>query len=408
MSQTEMKKMFLGITRCPGCILVIMCGIVLELSLSQDCSLEKMEGVIVDMKLSLSKGIRGTEPIYTATRDACINVCCLEKDIAGDRPCNLVIYDARRVSSYPNCYLFYCPSKEACPMKPLVGLVSYKITRDSGTTPFSNNRSVLAHSDLKGHSLSSLDAPSDTPNLTTPLNHTAAFQKTITSKMFELIDRIEEHLDKIDSHSEFPDDQMKDHSRGLGSSPRQNKTNLLPPSVATTVQHIALTVLPPTSSAPSTTIPQMPTTTVTTTMSTTTGHVTVDSRTTTLTARQGITTTAKQKITTTTTSRATASNTSSSSYSIVVPPNSVSSASLQKDHQNNGKLDSEASLSDGAPRKKHVPEFGDRSGLIAALLFGVVFLLLAIALVGRRVSETLQRRRYTKLDYLINGIYADV
>ncbi|CAI9599481.1 unnamed protein product [Staurois parvus] len=49
----------------------------------------------------------------------------------------------------------------------------------------------------------------------------------------------------------------------------------------------------------------------------------------------------------------------------------------------------------------------EKSGLVAALVFGVMFLVLIIGLVSHKVSEARRRHQYTKLDYLINGMYVD-
>lgn len=49
----------------------------------------------------------------------------------------------------------------------------------------------------------------------------------------------------------------------------------------------------------------------------------------------------------------------------------------------------------------------DKSGLVAALVFGVMFLVLVIGLVSHKVSKARRRHQYTKLDYLINGMYVD-
>uniref|UniRef100_A0A8C5PH58 MANSC domain-containing protein n=1 Tax=Leptobrachium leishanense TaxID=445787 RepID=A0A8C5PH58_9ANUR len=63
--------------------------------------------------------------------------------------------------------------------------------------------------------------------------------------------------------------------------------------------------------------------------------------------------------------------------------------------------------------KKFIPEVEkhsiseDVSGLVAALVFGVVFLLVVIGLIGHKVSEARRRHQYNKLDYLINGMYVD-
>lgn len=49
--------------------------------------------------------------------------------IAGDKACNLMIFDTRKTARQPNCYLFFCPSEEACPLKPAKGLMTYRILR---------------------------------------------------------------------------------------------------------------------------------------------------------------------------------------------------------------------------------------------------------------------------------------
>uniref|UniRef100_A0A8C3T3W0 MANSC domain containing 1 n=1 Tax=Chelydra serpentina TaxID=8475 RepID=A0A8C3T3W0_CHESE len=368
----------------------------------QDCSLEKMENVVIDITLSLSKGIRGTEPIYTPTQEACINVCCLEKNISGDRQCNLMIFDARRRSQHPNCYLFYCPSKDACPMKPSKGLVSYRINRE--------NTSFLNILEFFLPQISPKAARFDLPNQTGHLNHTAALQKSITSQISELIDHIEEHLDKIESHTQFPEDQEKKHPETLDSFPKQKITKLLPTRAAHISQFSPSTpplptMLPTTISSA---VPKNTTTTTqipTTTAFTATDHVISNSRTATEFARLRTSATTIKPIATSTDST---SSIALFSLSVVALLSKDSSTPFQNMHQDNRQLDSEADLLDDVPKSKHASLSGDKSGLIAALLFGIVFLLLVIGLVGRRMSQSLQRRRYNRLDYLINGMYADV
>ncbi|XP_032658913.1 MANSC domain-containing protein 1 [Chelonoidis abingdonii] len=384
--------------------LMMCCYIIPRPSLSQDCSLEKMENVVIDMMLSLSKGIRGTEPIYTPTQEACINVCCLKKNISGDRQCNLMIFNARGISKHPNCYLFYCPSKEACPMKPAKGLVSYRINRGIQILD-----SQLANYDSNGNSLSSQAARFDLPNQTGHLNHTVALQKSITSQMSELIDHIEEHLDKIELHTQFSEDQEKKHPETLDSFPKQKITKLLPTRAARTSQFSTSTpppsaMLPTTISSAAlkntTTSTQIPTSNA----FTTTNHMSLNSRTATEFARLRTSATTIKPIATSTDST---SSIGLFSLSVVALLSKDSSAPFQNMHQDNRQRDSEAYLDD-VPKSKHAPQSGDKSGLAAALLFGIVFLLLVIALIGRRMSQSLRRRRYNRLDYLINGMYADV
>ncbi|CAM5079280.1 unnamed protein product [Natator depressus] len=397
--------MSISITWWSTCTFLIMCYMIPGPSLSQDCSLEKMENVVIDMMRSLSKGIRGTEPIYTPTREACINVCCLEKNISGDRQCNLMIFDARRISQHPNCYLFYCPSKEACPMKPLKGLVSYRINRGIQILD-----SQLANYNTNGNSLSSQAARFDLPSQAGHLNHTAALQKSVTSQMSELIDHIEEDLVKTESHTQVPEGQEKKHPETLDYFPKQKLTELLPTRAAHTFQFSTSSPPPPTM-LPTTVSSAVPKTTTTstqiptTTAFTTPDHLVSNSRTATEFARLRTSATTIKPI-------ATSADSTSSialfSLSVGALLSKDSLTPFQNMHQDNRQLDSEAYLLDDDPKSKHAPQSGDKSGLIAALLFGIVSLLLVIALIGRRMSQSLQRRRYNRLDYLINGMYADV
>ncbi|XP_021237988.1 MANSC domain-containing protein 1 isoform X4 [Numida meleagris] len=110
----------------PLCLLAVTCAVP-ALSLGQGCAAQRMDNAIIDINLSLPMGIRGVEPVHISTPEACIHACCLGKKLSGDKKCNFVIFDAQRASTQPNCYLFHCPSTEACLMKRAMGLVSYKI-----------------------------------------------------------------------------------------------------------------------------------------------------------------------------------------------------------------------------------------------------------------------------------------
>uniref|UniRef100_A0A8C3T9B9 MANSC domain containing 1 n=1 Tax=Chelydra serpentina TaxID=8475 RepID=A0A8C3T9B9_CHESE len=346
--------MSISITWWSTCTFLIMCYVIPGPSLSQDCSLEKMENVVIDITLSLSKGIRGTEPIYTPTQEACINVCCLEKNISGDRQCNLMIFDARRRSQHPNCYLFYCPSKDACPMKPSKGLVSYRINRERGRGWA--GRPPLWRSGRPGERGRGWAGRPPLRRSSRPGEWGRACHK-------------------IESHTQFPEDQEKKHPETLDSFPKQKITKLLPTRIPTTTAFTA------------------------------TDHVISNSRTATEFARLRTSATTIKPIATSTDST---SSIALFSLSVVALLSKDSSTPFQNMHQDNRQLDSEADLLDDVPKSKHASLSGDKSGLIAALLFGIVFLLLVIGLVGRRMSQSLQRRRYNRLDYLINGMYADV
>lgn len=69
--------------------------------------------------------------------------------------------------------------------------------------------------------------------------------------------------------------------------------------------------------------------------------------------------------------------------------------------------------SSGGPSQRSLPETQhslpfEKWLLIGTLLFGVLFLAVGLVLLGRMLSESLRRKRYSRLDYLINGIYVDI
>lgn len=51
------------------------------------------------------------------------------------------------------------------------------------------------------------------------------------------------------------------------------------------------------------------------------------------------------------------------------------------------------------------PNVGMQAGLALAAIFGCIFGVAVIVLVSKRVYEGWQKRHYTRMDYLINGMY---
>ncbi|NWW98910.1 MANS1 protein, partial [Caloenas nicobarica] len=428
-------------------------------SLSQECSAEKMENTIIDINLSLPKGIRGAEPVYAPSPEACIRACCSGEKLSGDKKCNLMIFDARRTSAHPNCYLFYCPSAEACPMKPATGFVSYKITRDTNALEDISFKSEDFSSN--GFSLSS-DAGAFIPrSQTSHQNHTAASQQPVFHQASELQNYPGQHLDSSEFHTVFPESQKAKHTESLDPIPGQKVIKLLS-NTSSAVQvgnHSAL--FPATQSSgpePSrTTLTPLPTSTSrlesrTTSLPTGVAKATSVATTTTATlpstaaprAKPGIPTTSiaathvplpRPTTSASTTKRVTNSRPATTPSGLRTPgitpePRVVSSSNTnhvtlpassgftlstsdspmasQNDPQGYDPSDSESYLPKGLLRGKDLVQLGEKSSLVAALIFGVIFLLLVIALTGKKIHESLQKRHYTRLDYLINGMYADV
>ncbi|KFP25531.1 MANSC domain-containing protein 1, partial [Colius striatus] len=422
-------------------------------SLGQECSVEKMENAVIDINLSLPQGIRGAEPVYAPAPEACVRACCSGEKFSGDKKCNLMVFDTRRTSRHPNCYLFYCPSAEACPMKPATGLVSYKITRDTHVpedTPFksedfsSNGYSLsLDAGDFISHS------QTDHQNRTGALQHQAS----------ELQNHMAEHLDNTEFHTVFPESQGAKHPQSLDPISRQEVTNLSPntssdiqvgkPSASflTTQYHVlelsSITPLPTnTTRSGSHTTSLQPSGTKPTTVTTTASFlptVTVGAKSDIPAATISVThlplSTSTTSASTSTTKWVTTSSRSATTPSglktpaispepTVVSSNDNSHVPLlsfsgfalstsnspmaSQNPQGSNPSDSESYLAEGVPRGEGIIWLEEKSSLVAALLFGMIFLLLVIVLTGKKIHESLQKRRYTRLDYLINGIYADV
>ncbi|NXX41313.1 MANS1 protein, partial [Tricholaema leucomelas] len=431
-------------------LVVIIC-VMAGPSLGAECSAQKMENSIIDISLSLPRGVRGAEPLHAPSPPACVHACCSGEKLSGDKKCNLLIFDARRTSTQPNCYLFYCPSAEACPMKPAAGLVSYKITRDTPVPEDPSFKSEYFSSD--GHSLSS-DAGAFMP-------HSQRGHQNPAAAVFHHESELQNHMGKQLDHSEFltvlPESQRAKHLERLDPIPRQN----LPPNMSSAVQIGTLFALLSTTQSRalelSSTAPAALPTSATQLHSRTTSLLTGDPKPTALTttratfvptgttgAKPGLpatriavtpvplsspTTTSFVAKQVTTNFRSATALSGQKTSAIPAEPtvvffNHTSRASLlpsdftlsTKDSltssQNNPEgyapSDSEGYLLENVLRGKGVIHLGEESSLIAALLFGVIFLLLVIALTGKKMYESLQKSHYTRLDYLINGMYADV
>ncbi|KFW02284.1 MANSC domain-containing protein 1, partial [Fulmarus glacialis] len=435
-------------------LLVIACAMPRP-SLSRECSAEKREDAIIDINLSLPRGIRGAEPVYAPSPEAFLRPRCSGGKL-GDKNCNLMIFDARRTSTHPNCYLFYCPSTEACPMKPATGFVSYKITRDTHAPEDTSFKSEDFSSN--GYSLSSEAEGFISHSQTSHQNRTAALQQSV---FHQLLNHVAKHLDNSEFHTVFPESQRAKHPDSLDPIPRQKVINLpsntssavrignpsasFPATQSSVPEPSSTTLIPlPTSTykhrleSRTTSVPTggaKPTAVTTTTTTTATFPPTANTR-----AKPGIpaatiavtrvplsspTTSASASITKQVTANSRSAIAPSGLGTPAIPPkptivssNNTSHVTLlsfsgfalstsdsptasQNDPQGYDLADSESYLPESV-------QLGEKSSLVAALLFGVIFFLLVIALTGKKMHESLQKRHYTRLDYLINGMYADV
>ncbi|XP_038610399.1 MANSC domain-containing protein 1 [Tachyglossus aculeatus] len=437
--------------------LAVLAGLGLDpAAAGQSCPVERQEDVIVDIQAAFSRGIRSTEPEYVATEEACLNACCLTKNISGDKECNLIIFDTRKIVNQQNCYLFYCPSEEACPMKPARGLVSYRRTRDLPPLDktYLPNKNRSSEGEPVGVKSVAQAATSD-PRRPPGTNSTAVSWEGEISKTSGLPNASRKQWDEIDGRAQIPPSEKT--AGGLGSSQKQGIAKLLPqkgspdstapahshpnmptstlappppppqttgstappmpPSPPSQTPGSALTsTSPPLQSAPeqNPTIPRslvpsqtLPTATVPPLSTSPAGPLSlsqtpvVSSATPTPPGGRAVSETAGIGTTPSVTAADTGAQNTSLSGALAtsavhpVGPWDSGKAAFERSHPD------EASV-DGSNLQL------DKWALLGALVAGVSFLAVGIAILGRKLFESLQRKRYSRLDYLINGIYLGI
>ncbi|KAM8777282.1 MANSC domain-containing protein 1 [Rhynchonycteris naso] len=415
--------MFFGEKQSLTYTFVIICSLTVRLSASHSCLTQSLEDVVIDIQSSLTKGIRGNEPIHMLTQEDCINSCCSTKNISGDKVCNLMIFDTRKTTRQPNCYLFFCPSEEACPLKPAKGLTSYRILRD----------------------FPSFGKPDLPIQATTPIS----LRLTDYSKPTEILwrhtlsQKIEasahsEELFKISPVStQFPAYKDRGYSQNLQFLEQKivhlpEKVTALPSPVAVTSLHTlsatpgpvflfatSAPVMPSVTSQPHVATTALPTTTVTSQPPTVISTILTRAV---ATPQASLSTTAIP----TTTSRAptdlkgppemvplreisnlTLTTEEARSPATGLLPNVYSSTMNKTASQESGQTSSGGSSQSSVLESQHGLPF-EKWLLIGTLVFGVLFLMIGLVLLGRMLLESLHRKRYSRLDYLINGIYVDL
>ncbi|KAK2499398.1 hypothetical protein MC885_000447 [Smutsia gigantea] len=419
---------------------IIICFLTLRLSTSENCPTERLEDVVIDIQSSLSKGIRGNEPIHTSTQEDCINSCCSTKTISGYKACNLMIFDTQKTTRLPNCYLFFCPSEEACPLKPAKGLMSYRIIRDFPSLARTGWPSrEVANEDSLVHGQSSQALTSTALRPTGSSKPTEGLQRDALAQ-FVSSDHAEKLFQMDQASTGFPVYKEKGHSPSSLFSSEQNIAHVLPKNVTTFPTTGAIASLPPVSATPKPAFPPAATapaepsvisqppvaTSAPQAMARPSPPPTALTAAVLAPARalpQAGTSTAAgpttsfQAPTDLRSPPETVSFRDISSFTLgtegaqdpaTLPLSNVDSSSRNKTaSQENGKArPGGSSLSSVPASQNSLPS--EKWLLMGTLLFGVLFLAIGLVLLGRILSESLRRRRYSRLDYLINGIYVDI
>ncbi|XP_007113061.2 MANSC domain-containing protein 1 [Physeter macrocephalus] len=398
---------------------VIICFLTLRLSTSQNCPTKSLEDMVIDIQSSLSKGIRGNGPIHTLTQEDCANSCCSTKNISGDKACNLMIFDTRKTTKLPNCYLFFCPSEEACPLKPAEGLMSYRIIRDFPSLAGTDlpSQEVAQEESLFRSRSSHTITP--TPPPPTGDSEPTVFWRDSFSRKFGSSDHLEKLL-KIDLASpQWTVYKAKGHSQNSPSSSEQTGAHLLPENVTVFLSTVAFAALPAILATPkpaslaaansagipsgtsqphgATSAPPVATVTNTTTTEAPTSifRASADSK-------GPPDTVPFRDIASLTLNTEVARDPATFPLSNVNSPTTDTTAS-----QEDGKASSGGPSLSRAPERQQGLAF-EQWLLVGTMLFGVLFFAIGLGLLGRTLLESLRRKRYSRLDYLINGIYVDI
>ncbi|XP_059538203.1 MANSC domain-containing protein 1 [Myotis daubentonii] len=404
---------------------IIIGFLTVRLSASHNCPTQSLEDVVIDIQSSLTKGIRGNEPIHTLTQEDCINSCCSTKNISGDKACNLMIFDTRKTTRQPNCYLFFCPSEEACPLKPAKGLMTYRIIKDFPS--------------LGKPELLSQRATPIPPHPTGYSKPTGTLWRDTFSQKFGASDHVEKLLKIGPVSTPSPLYQEKGHSQSSQFSSGQRIGHLLPENVTTFPTTVAAAALHTASASPEpralfpTRAPAMPSVSSQPQAATTAPPAaTVRSQppavTSAILTRAVVTPQAHMTTTAvpTTISQAPTdlkglpetapfreiSNLTVTTEQVPNPatgllPNAGSPAMKKTAPQENEKTSLGGSSQRGVSESQPGLPY-EKWLLIGTLLFGVLFLTIGLVLLGRMLLESLRRKRYSRLDYLINGIYVDI
>lgn len=407
--------------------LVVICFLTPRLSAGQKCLTESLEDVVIDIQSSLLKGIRGNEPIHTVTQEDCISTCCSTQNIAGDKACNLMIFDTRKTARQPNCYLFFCPREEACPLKPAKGLRSYRLVRDFPLTrvTYPLQKLTQEESPLLGYT-----SPAVSPRAHPPMGYpepTGVFWRDVSSQKSTSWAH-SQNLIKIDEASTHKE---RSHSPSLQLSSERKMAHLLPtnatpPFTTMTVaslHNVSATLEPALLVASASVTPVTSQRTAATTappLTTVTGKPPAAPKSTSV--RQTVT---HQAVLSAVFQARTDSDgtvekapfrggpelTSDMVHgkSSVVLPRSTSGSPVTSDIASReiGKVSVGSASLSKVSKSQHGLSF-EKWLLIGTLLFGVLFLVIGLVLLGRMLTESLRRKRYSRLDYLINGIYVDI
>ncbi|XP_007435860.1 MANSC domain-containing protein 1 [Python bivittatus] len=360
--------MALQTTRCLACLSAVLFSVMIKPSQTQRCSSEKMEDIMVYIPAAFSKGIRGTDPIYTPSWEACVNTCCLEK-IAGDKTCNYVVFNTKMKGRSPNCYQFYYPAKEACPVKPALGLVTFRIIEGQEIPRPPPSLSELPHP-TANRSLASPQAAGF--DLARPPGGLDSLPRAF--KKEKIFGPAEHPLGKVDGPSQHPKAGRTNDVEVFGSSLVQRSS-----SAANTIQQSAPVKLPLATHGS-----QTSRTVGAAAIRRSASHAPLSApyaRKTKVAALHPRKAALPQPLFP---SKTQTHNFSSLSATLPTPN---SSASVRDSHLSNGQFSLEGYSPEGSPGRRDGPQLSNQRFILATLFIAVLFLLLTVVIGGKMLDS---------------------
>lgn len=332
-----------------------------------------------------------------------------------------MIFDTQKKIKLPNCYLFFCPSEEACPLKPAKGLMSYRIIRDFPSLARTDLPSPrVAQENSLFHGTTS-HAITPTPQPPTHDTEPTVLWRDSLSQTSGSSDHLEKLL-KFDPESPPSSDYKEEgHSQMSQSSSGPAIANLLPENVTAvpstmTVSSLHTILATPkalSASLPVTNTAVMPSLTwqpqratsappaAMITSPTTTAVLTSISRASTDSRGPPATVPFGDIANLTWSAEGAGASVTFPLSNVEYPARNMTAS------QENAKASADEPALSSAPGSQQGLAF-EQWLLIGTVLFGVLFLAIGLALLGRMFLESLRRKRYSRLDYLINGIYVDI
>ncbi|XP_075704226.1 MANSC domain-containing protein 1 [Rhinoderma darwinii] len=448
---------------------------------TQKCVPQALPDMVIDINEAVARGARFTDPLSVGSVAECLAACCMDR--GGDRDCNLLVFDARKGRGRQNCYVFHCPTLDSCPLLPSPGVLSYSFWSETshpvksepvkGQKPKSSDGSKVQGPRKESGAADKEPGPLDqgskqadavVASQGSAKNYTkegaAGASKSITTQLLHLADKIEQHLEKMESdpqvhhpsptaaitptirmatipvHREVktvpakaPKAGRVEDAKSAGTAPNRTSPRLrtaAPQPVPTTKADL---IEPPAASQDVRDAKKVPSSDVKSAKVPGSDHTTNNSS-----AKEMPKKVVHPPIHTEVPTLRTVHHTSPPQMAThstplqTLPRKGTNLSAKTNDHPSTGdegetpggvlpetrppleppvNLKEASRTAGSAGAKSAFPLLEDKSGLVAALVFGMLFLMVVIGLVSRKVSEARRRHRYTKLDYLINGMYVD-